>query len=134
MGTPSIRLAEILGGLSLATDLAVGFPMETSLGAAILAARMGRALGLAEQAISDLYYATLLRFLGCTISAPEVARDLAAGDEFSLNRALAVADFSSPTKAAAVLREYVAPQAPKARPEAAVRRTLREPERIVALG
>lgn len=69
-----------MGALSVATDLAVGVPLETSLRNAVLAVRLGRKIGLEADALSDLYYATLLRHLGCTSFSHEAAA-LGAGDD-----------------------------------------------------
>jgi putative nucleotidyltransferase with HDIG domain len=67
------RLAALLGALSLATDLGAGNPAESSLRTAVLAARLGSALGLADQALRDVYYTALLRYLGCSGFAHEEA-------------------------------------------------------------
>ena len=77
------RLADVLGALSAATDLAAGVPMETSLRTCVLAAALGAALGLGEAARADTYYATLLRHLGCTAVSHEAA-SLADGDDHAL--------------------------------------------------
>jgi HD-GYP domain-containing protein (c-di-GMP phosphodiesterase class II) len=74
------RLAEVLAALSLATDVGNGFPMEKSLRDAIVAARFGEALGLSDQDRSDVYYAALLRSMGCTAFAHENASILAGDD------------------------------------------------------
>jgi HD-GYP domain-containing protein (c-di-GMP phosphodiesterase class II)/DNA-binding CsgD family transcriptional regulator len=68
------RLAELLSSLSLATDLAVGVPLETSLRTALVATHVGRARGLHGQELRDVYYASLLRHLGCTAWSHEAAR------------------------------------------------------------
>lgn len=79
------RLADLLGTLSLSTDLAAGVPMETSLRTCLVAVRVARALGLAEDAVADVYYAALLRHLGCTGFAHETAA-VAAGDDHDFLR------------------------------------------------
>lgn len=45
-----LRLAEAVGALSLATDLAMGQPLEHGLRTAVLAVRMAQAMGLPERA------------------------------------------------------------------------------------
>jgi HD-GYP domain-containing protein (c-di-GMP phosphodiesterase class II) len=67
------RLAELVGALSLTTDLASGSAYETALRASVVATGLGRALGLDGETLSDVYYATLLRGLGCTAYAHEAA-------------------------------------------------------------
>ncbi len=43
-----IRLAELIAALSLATDLAMGQPLEYALCSCVLAVRLGEALGLTD--------------------------------------------------------------------------------------
>ncbi len=47
-GAPPLRLAEAAGVLSLATDLAMGQPLEHGLRTAVLAQRTAQAIGLPE--------------------------------------------------------------------------------------
>ena len=94
------RLAELLGALSLATDLAAGLGYETAVRVCVVATRLGRAAGLPAEVLGHVYYTALLRFIGCTAFAHETAR-LGAGDDLRLLGALAVADSAS---AADVLR------------------------------
>lgn len=61
-----LRLAEVLGALSLATDLGVGQPLEQALRTCLIALQIGERLGLNTEDLSDVYYVSLLRFLGCT--------------------------------------------------------------------
>jgi len=85
------RLAPLLGALSLATDLGVGLPPESALRIAVCAARVAEALGLDAPARADVYYAALLRYLGCTGYAHEEAA-FSGGDDLSLTPALELAD------------------------------------------
>jgi hypothetical protein len=90
--TPSAaRLADVLGTLSLSTDLAAGVPLETSLRTCAVAARLGRVLGLPSEVVSDGYYAALLRHLGCTAFAHETASS-AAGDDHDFLRTFEAID------------------------------------------
>lgn len=91
----SARLAEALGALSFATDLAAGQPQGTALGATILAVRLGRSFGLGEDALGTLFYATITRRIGCTSTATEMA-PMALGDERAGNLALNLADLTDP--------------------------------------
>lgn len=61
-----MRLAEAVGALSLATDLAMGQPLEHGLRTALLALRAARAMGLPEDEQVTVYYTGLLHFAGCT--------------------------------------------------------------------
>ncbi|MCB9559908.1 MAG: HD domain-containing protein [Kofleriaceae bacterium] len=94
-----VRLAEAVGALSLATDLANGFPLERTLHATVLATRVAAALGLPGDRQRDVYYTAVLRFIGCTAYGPEEAR-LAGGDDIALRHALLPMDPARPRDAA----------------------------------
>lgn len=92
---PQVRLASALGALSFATDLAAGQPQGTAIASAALGVRLGRRLGLDNAALADVYYAALLRRIGCTSTASMVA-PMALGDEQAAYLALDLADLSDP--------------------------------------
>lgn len=79
---PDVRLAELTAALSLATDLAMGQPMEQGLRTCLLAVGLGRRLNLSDAQLSEIYYVTLLRFLGCTADSFELARHIGGDDRF----------------------------------------------------
>ena len=89
-----IRLVELLAALSLATDLANGFPMEKGLRNCLLAFLIGRELGLGADELADVYYFGLLRSIGCTSYAYEEAR--ATGDDRNFRNSFAGLDSSQP--------------------------------------
>jgi HD-GYP domain-containing protein (c-di-GMP phosphodiesterase class II)/DNA-binding CsgD family transcriptional regulator len=66
---PRVRLAEVVGSLSLATDLSTGQPLEHGLRRALLAVWLGEDLGLSGEELSTVYYVALLGTVGCTIEA-----------------------------------------------------------------
>jgi HD-GYP domain-containing protein (c-di-GMP phosphodiesterase class II) len=90
------RMAELLGALSLATDLGGGFPLETALRTAVIAARIASAAGLSSSQVRDAYYAGLLRYLGCTAYAHEEAQ-LAGGDDLAFLQLYADVELAKPT-------------------------------------
>jgi HD-GYP domain-containing protein (c-di-GMP phosphodiesterase class II) len=92
----SSRLAELLGSLSLATDLAAALPRETALRTSLVAVRLARLAGVQGFELADVYYVGLLRFLGCSAYAYEMAQRYAAGDDLSLLRELTLADPRKP--------------------------------------
>jgi HD-GYP domain-containing protein (c-di-GMP phosphodiesterase class II) len=98
----SLRLAEILAALSLATDLANAFPIEKALRNCLLAVQLGHRLGVSGQALSDVYYFSLLRSIGCTSYAYEEA--LAVGDDQNFRNTFAGLDSADRTD---VLRRAV---------------------------
>jgi len=93
--TSWLRLAEILAALSLATDLANAFPIEKALRNCLLAVQLGQRLGINGQALSDVYYFSLLRSIGCTSYAYEEA--LAVGDDQNFRNAFAGLDSADRT-------------------------------------
>jgi HD-GYP domain-containing protein (c-di-GMP phosphodiesterase class II) len=64
-----LRCAEIMMALSLATDLGTGRPMEWAMRSALLGVWLGEALGFGDQELQDVYYSTLLLYIGCTSEA-----------------------------------------------------------------
>jgi HD-GYP domain-containing protein (c-di-GMP phosphodiesterase class II)/DNA-binding CsgD family transcriptional regulator len=76
-----LRLAEAVGALSLATDLAMGQPLEHGLRTAVLAVRIAQAMGLPEGDQVTVFYTGLLHFAGCTAESEIDARFF--GDELS---------------------------------------------------
>jgi HD-GYP domain-containing protein (c-di-GMP phosphodiesterase class II)/DNA-binding CsgD family transcriptional regulator len=76
-----LRLAEAVGALSLATDLAMGQPLEHGLRTGVVAVRIAQAMGLPEDDQVTVYYTGLLHFAGCTAESEIDARFF--GDELS---------------------------------------------------
>ncbi len=90
----TIRLAELLAALSLATDLANAFPLEKGLRNCLLALLLGQELGLDQAELADVYYFGLLRSIGCTSYAYEEA--LATGDDRNFRNSFAGLDSNQP--------------------------------------
>lgn len=80
MASRTLRLAEPLAALSAATDLARGQPPEQALGAAVVAAELARRLRLSPAERSQTYFASLLRFAGCTATSLEYSMHLGGDD------------------------------------------------------
>jgi HD-GYP domain-containing protein (c-di-GMP phosphodiesterase class II) len=93
LGSGSLRLAEAAAVLSLATDLAMGQPLEHGLHTAVLAVRTAAALGLPEQDLAAVFYTGLLHFAGCTAGSEIDARFL--GDELAVRPQLMGALYGS---------------------------------------
>jgi putative nucleotidyltransferase with HDIG domain len=107
-GDGPLRLADVLAVLSLAMDLGMAFPPEAALRATLLGVGLARRLRLDEHEVSDVYYATLLRFVGCTAYAHEEAA-MAGGDDVALRAAGAKADLGNPRDMAHLLLFELAP-------------------------
>jgi hypothetical protein len=58
--TETARSAEIVAALCLASDLAMGLPLEHGLESTLIAMRIGQRLGIDAETASDTYYACLL--------------------------------------------------------------------------
>src|SRR5918911_5299146 len=69
-----IRAAELVGTLSLATDLGTGQPLEHALRTAVLAVRLGELAGASPQELADTYYVALLHASGCTSNSHEATQ------------------------------------------------------------
>src|SRR5262245_56490290 len=88
--TTTVRLAELIAALSLATDLGMGQPLEYALCSCVLAMRLGGSLGLGESELREVYYQALLRFIGC--NAENATLNALLGDELSLRADYACVD------------------------------------------
>lgn len=105
----TLRLAELLAGLSLVADVGMGLEPGEASRAALVAMELAALKGIADA--SDVYYTTLLQHVGCTAFAHEAAR-LLGGDEIAVKRASVQTDFARPGE---VLRTYLPSLAPSAR-------------------
>jgi HD-GYP domain-containing protein (c-di-GMP phosphodiesterase class II) len=88
-----LRLAEAAGVLSLATDLAMGQPLEHGLRTAVLAARLAQGMGLPEDDRVTVFYTGVLHFAGCTAESEIDARFF--GDELAARPQMMAVAFGS---------------------------------------
>ncbi|MDP5228715.1 MULTISPECIES: HD domain-containing phosphohydrolase [Arthrobacter] len=86
--TRPLRLAEVIAAISLATDLGMGQPLEQGLRTCLTALELADAAGVEPGLRREIYYAALLRFLGCTADAQESA-GIAGGDDIAFRAAIA---------------------------------------------
>ena len=86
----SVRLADVMTALSIATDLSMGQPVEHAMRTCIVAMRLGDALGFNDAQLHDVYYESLLRYIGCNADTAWAASIL--GDEIALRTAMAEVD------------------------------------------
>ena len=82
-----LSLAELVASLALATDLAMGHPLEQGLGACVVATRLAELAGLAPDEVRRTFYVALLRHIGCTTDNHGLA-ELVGGDEVELSARL----------------------------------------------
>jgi HD-GYP domain-containing protein (c-di-GMP phosphodiesterase class II) len=117
-----LRLAELASALSLATDLAMGQPLEHGLRTAIVAVRLAERLGLDESEREAVYYVSLLRFSGCTAEAYLDADRF--GDEIAARTELTKTMFASRGELLVTALRNVRPQEPLLRRGVAAARAL----------
>ncbi|MCM2291187.1 HD domain-containing protein [Allorhizobium sp. BGMRC 0089] len=88
-----IRLAEIVEALSHALDMTEGQPPGHCIRCCYIGTAVGRAMGLGEQALHDLYYTLLLKDLGCSSNAARIC-ELYVSDDIAFKRNYKVVDGS----------------------------------------
>ena len=76
------RLADLLGGLSVACDVGFGLPPEEAMRSCLVATALARRMGINEAVVSDTFYTALLLHVGCTGFAHETAALF--GDELAV--------------------------------------------------
>jgi hypothetical protein len=64
---------EVLAALSLAIDVGLGQPMEHMLRSSLIARRLADLLSLDERQRGVIYYANLVRWIGCHADSHEIA-------------------------------------------------------------
>jgi HD-GYP domain-containing protein (c-di-GMP phosphodiesterase class II) len=100
-----VRLAEVIGTLSLAADAGTGAPEDFGLRTATVAARLGAASGADAQTCSDAYYLALLRFAGCTSESDRAASVF--GDEIGVGVTGFGTDWGNPREAVSMVMRHV---------------------------
>jgi HD-GYP domain-containing protein (c-di-GMP phosphodiesterase class II) len=95
----SVRLAEVMACLSVAADLGMGQPSDYAMTTCIVGMRLGGALGFDDETLQDVYYETLLRYVGCNAETYWLAS--VVGDELAFRAEFAKIDAAD---TAAVLR------------------------------
>ena len=100
-----IRAAEVVGALSLATDLGTGQPLEHALRAAVLAVRLGELAGASSTELRDTYYAALLHASGCTSNGHEATQLF--GDDIAHRAAFYLIDATDPNEVLGFYRAHV---------------------------
>ena len=93
-GEMPVRAAEVIGAMSIATDLGTGQPLEHALRTAILAVRLGDLAELSPPELVDAYYISLLHSFGCTSDATEQTELF--GDDIEPRAKFALVDGGNP--------------------------------------
>jgi HD-GYP domain-containing protein (c-di-GMP phosphodiesterase class II) len=122
-----VRAAELVGAISLATDLGTGQPLEHALRTAVLAERLADRAAGSQEEIRDTYYVALLHAPGCTSTGPEATQVF---DEDIVHRAaFFLIDPSDVSQVIAFYRAHVAPGRPPEVREQVVEAVLANPEK-----
>lgn len=100
---PSLRLGELVATFALAQDNSFGQPLESQLRSCLLAMSLAEEAGFDSDLHETVYWVALLRYIGCTGHAHEVATVF--GDEIAIRAQTLVHDAANPTE---VMRDVVA--------------------------
>lgn len=76
-----LRLADLIGALSHALDLTEGQPRGHCIRCCWIGFNLGAAIGFSREELSDLYYALLLKDLGCSSNAARICQLYLADDQ-----------------------------------------------------
>lgn len=90
-----ISLAEVISALSFAIDLTEGAVPGHALRTCILGMRLAHASGLSSDLLSDLYFALLLKDIGCSSNAARIGQ-IVGGDDRVLKAGIKLEDWSNP--------------------------------------
>ena len=90
-------LQEILVALSFALDLTEGAVPGHAIRSCLLAVRLAQAVGLDETTVSDLYYASLLKDVGCSSNSARMCQ-IVGGDDRVVKAGAKLADWTQPLK------------------------------------
>lgn len=80
-GAVRVPMSEVVAALSTALDLVEGQPPGHSARSCIIGMRLGREIGLGDEALAALYYALLLKDAGCSSNAARMAALFGADDQ-----------------------------------------------------
>ena len=96
-------MGELVATLALAQDNAFGQPLESQLRSCLLGVWMGDEAGFDRETRDTVYWVALLRYIGCTGHAHEVATLF--GDEIAIRAQTLVHDAANPAE---VIRDVIA--------------------------
>ena len=90
----TLRLADLLCGLSVVTDLGFGLPPQTAMRSSIIATGLAHAMGEPDDVARDAFYGALLMHIGCVAMSHETAE--LWGDDLRTMRAVAATNLADP--------------------------------------
>jgi HD-GYP domain-containing protein (c-di-GMP phosphodiesterase class II) len=103
-----VRLSEVVSALSIALDITEGQPQGHAIRNCWIGMRLGRAIGLTGEQRSSLFYALLLKDLGCSNNASKMCF-LFGGDDIAAKHNFKTADCSRVGERVRYIARNVAP-------------------------
>ena len=88
-----IRLSQIVSSLSVALDITQGNPQGHCMRTGLIGMRLAEELHLSKDDCSALFYALLLKDLGCSSNAARIAH-LFGADDHRVKRSLRMTDYT----------------------------------------
>ncbi len=108
--TTEVRLSDVLAGLSYALDLTEGQREGHCVRTCLIGMRIGEAIGLSSEERSALFYALLMKDLGCSSNAARFAA-LFAADDHNLKAAIKTINWTRAAESFRFVSRNVAPGA-----------------------
>src|SRR5262249_35441235 len=99
-----LRVGELVAALALAQDNAFGQPLESQLRSCLLASWICEAAGFPDGVRDTSYWVALLRYVGCTGHAHEVATVF--GDEIAIRAQTLIHDAANPAEVMRDVMEF----------------------------
>ncbi len=96
--TSDISLPEVLSALSFALDLTEGAVPGHALRSCLFGMRLGARLGLTDAQMTNLYYALLLKDVGCSSNAARLCQIIGGGDERRVKAGVKLEDWTRPDR------------------------------------
>ncbi len=96
--TDQPSVAEIVSALSFALDLTEGAVPGHALRSCLLGMRLGAELQFSNTMLADLYYALLLKDVGCSSNAARMCQIIGGGDDRAVKSGVKLEDWTQPHK------------------------------------
>ena len=106
----AVRMSELIAALSTALDLTEGQPPGHAARSCLIGMRIARQIGIPEQQLGALYYALLLKDLGCSSNASKMCWLFGADDRI-VKKDLKLVDWTKATKSFKFALSHAAPEA-----------------------
>ena len=101
---PPLRLGELVATLALGQDNAFGQPLESQLRSCLLGVALCEEAGFEQEVRDTVYWVALLRYVGCTGHAHEIASVF--GDDIAILAQTLVFDAADPADVGRVMVEF----------------------------